>query len=128
LRLLLDAVALLRAATASEALGKAALAAIEDPRNDRIVSAATVWEIAIKAAAGRLNLDRPTDQWVAWQQRELLLGLHPISTEDALRAAALPGHHADPFDRMLVAQAQALRASIVTNDFAIRRYEVEVIW
>jgi PIN domain nuclease of toxin-antitoxin system len=128
LRLLLDSVAVLRVATDPRSLGGGALAAIEDLSNELILSAASVWEIAVKAAAGRLDLGGPADRWFERQRRDLFLTFHPMSVDDALRAAALPRHHADPFDRMLVAQAQSLRASIVTNDVAIQRYDVDVVW
>jgi len=84
------------------------------------VSAATVWEIEVKRRAGRL---RAPD--------ELLADLHtagfatiPVTPEDAVAAAALPMHHRDPFDRMLVAQAIRLDATIVSRDAAFDRYGI----
>ena len=96
---------------------------IADPTTDVLVSAATVWEIAIKRARGRV--DAPPELVVAVETAEF--GLLPITGADAERAAALPRHHADPFDRMLIAQAQRLDALIITRDPAFAAYTVETL-
>ncbi len=84
-----------------------------------LVSAASIWEIGIKAAMGRLDCD----------PRQILETIQPagfehlaVSGQHAVLAAALPRLHADPFDRMLVAQAQAESALLVTRDTALRAY------
>ena len=87
------------------------------------VSAASVWEIAIKAAAGRLRVEDDV--------RELLEGAGfvalAMTVEHALEAGALPPHHADPFDRMLVAQARLEGMTLVTRDPAMARYDVALL-
>ena len=104
-------------------LSAEARAAIADAANDVLVSAATVWEIEIKRALGRL--DSPDDLL----ERIDRAGFTPIpiTTADALRAARLPAHHRDPFDRMLVAQATAHDAVIVSRDSAFDGYGTHVL-
>jgi PIN domain nuclease of toxin-antitoxin system len=123
-RLLLDSHVLLWWAADDPRLGTAARLEINAPRNEIYISAATVWELAIKAVAGRLDL--PTDL-AARALREGVRPL-PIDLEHAADAAALPGHHRDPFDRMLVAQARRESMTLVTADEAIARYEVPTMW
>lgn len=88
------------------------------------VSAATAWEAAIKASLGRLQIPDTIESGVIDSGFEKL----PISFSHAEAAAHLPPHHADPFDRMLVAQARAERLTLVTHDRRLARYEVEVLW
>jgi len=104
-------------------LADAPRAAIADPGNLVFVSTATVWELAIKRAAGRLELDVDLRGELETNRFETL----PIGLEHALAAAALPLHHNDPFDRMLVAQAQIERLTIVTRDRRIADYSVPVL-
>lgn len=97
--------------------------ALTDPESAIFVSAVGVWEIAIKVSSGKL--DAPDDLLVqieanGWRHLELTL-------EHGLAAGSLPAHHRDPFDRMLIAQAQSLRLTIVTRDRNIARYEVPVL-
>jgi PIN domain nuclease of toxin-antitoxin system len=87
------------------------------------VSAASAWEIAIKTALGRL---RPT-RTVAQATSESGFAELPVTFLHAQRVAELEAYHRDPFDRMLVAQAQAEQLILVTRDQVFRRYEVEVI-
>jgi PIN domain nuclease of toxin-antitoxin system len=96
------------------------------PNTQPTVSAASIWEISVKAAVGKLRLIDPLESWVPrlreWGVREL-----PISFEHAIAVGNLPLHHSDPFDRMLVAQAQCEGLAIVTADPAITAYDVRAI-
>jgi PIN domain nuclease of toxin-antitoxin system len=121
--LLLDANALLWWLADDPALAGPARAAIGDGSNDVLVSAATIWEIEIKRALGKL--ESPSDL-VATVHRAGFDVL-AITGGDAERAARLPAHHRDPFDRMLVAQAQRLDAVIASRDAAFAAYPVEVL-
>ena len=121
--LLVDAHALLWAAGAPDELSAAARAALVEADNDVIVSAASVWEIAIKRAAGRLTAPAAIEVAI----EGLGFSTVPITAADAERAASLPLHHRDPFDRMLVAQAMRLDAVIVTRDPAFAAYDVEIL-
>lgn len=121
--LLLDAHALLWALAGGRELLPDTRSALEDPANDVLVSAATVWEIEIKRVAGRL--EAPNDLIPAIEATGFMT--LPITATDAQRAARLPRHHADPFDRMLVAQAQRLDAFVVSRDAALGAYGVELM-
>jgi PIN domain nuclease of toxin-antitoxin system len=88
------------------------------------VSVASIWEIAIKRAAGKLDVPEDLLDKVA-AARFIELG---ITFAHATRAGALPPHHRDPFDRMLIAQAQSEGLTLVTHDERIRLYEVPVLW
>ena len=88
------------------------------------VSAASAWEAAIKASAGRLDLPDTIEAGVLASGFEKLL----ITFSHAERAAGLPLHHRDPFDRMLVAQAQAEGLTLATHDRLLAPYDVEILW
>ena len=100
-----------------------ARSAITEPGNDVFVSAVSAWEIAIKRRLGQL--DAPSD----FEGAILIYGFRqlPISMAHALATETLPGHHRDPFDRMLVAQAIIEGATLITRDLDIRRYDVPMI-
>jgi PIN domain nuclease of toxin-antitoxin system len=121
--LLLDAHALVWWLTDDQSLDSGARAAIRDPGNDVIVSAATIWELALKRAKGRIVLNPDLTAAVQASGFSSL----PVTSEDAERASGLPTHHDDPFDRMLVAQAQRLGAIVVTRDRALSAYEVDLL-
>ena len=109
-------------------LSDTARAIIADADNQIVVSAASVWEVAIKAGKGRLDLPADLDAYVDDRLRRYRWVAMPIDQHHAVRAAGLPLIHADPFDRMLIAQAQLESIPIVTADSAITRYDVETIW
>ena len=113
--------------TEEEQLSGRAKAAILDSRNRSLVSAAVAWELAIKVNLGRLDA-----RDVVSNLKQLLIeeGFRrlAISTDHALRAGLLPMLHRDPFDRMLVAQAQALNSPIVSGDAIFDRYGAQRIW
>jgi PIN domain nuclease of toxin-antitoxin system len=119
-RLLLDSHVVLWHLTDDPAQRISTRALIVDPDNDVLVSAASVWELSIKQAAGRL--EAPDDLLVQLAEHEL--EQLPITSEHALRAARLPAHHADPFDRMLVAQAQLEGLTLITRDRRLSAYDV----
>ncbi len=101
---------------------------IEDAETGVLLSAASAWEIAIKAGRGRLELPLPPERYVPDRLRRHRMDMLEITVAHALRAGALPDIHADPFDRMLVAQAQIEGIPLLTADPAISRYDVETIW
>jgi PIN domain nuclease of toxin-antitoxin system len=125
-RLLLDTHAFLWANEAPERLG-AHGELIADPANDRILSAVGGWEIAIKWALGRLQLPEPPSRYVPTRLDALAATSVPIEHAHALAVAELPQHHRDPFDRLLIAQAQLLDLPIVTADRIFTRYQVDVL-
>jgi PIN domain nuclease of toxin-antitoxin system len=121
--LLVDAHALLWWLADDPELDAAAARSIADPANAVVVSAATVWEIEVKRVAGRLRA--PTE--LLDTIRQTGMDTLPVTAVDAVTAAGLPMHHGDPFDRMLIAQAQRLGALIVSRDRALHAYDVHVL-
>jgi PIN domain nuclease of toxin-antitoxin system len=102
------------------------LTELRDGRERVLLSAASAWEIAIKWALGRLPLPQPPATYVVTRmERSGVEGL-PVAHEHALRVATLPPHHGDPFDRLLIAQAQIESATIVTADPAFDAYDVPI--
>jgi len=92
------------------------------------LSAVTSWEVAIKAASGKLQLPEPPDLYVP--RRMAAQGLRPLalSHEHALAAFALPAHHRDPFDRLLIAQAKVEEMTLISADRMFDRYPVQLLW
>jgi PIN domain nuclease of toxin-antitoxin system len=127
-RLLLDTCALVWWMADAPELSRAARRAIEDPRNEVHVSAASLWEIAIKTRRGRLA---GTEDYLA-RHRELHekwgFSTVVIEASDGAAAGMLSIRHDDPFDRMLIVQAGRLGCRIVTCDDAIRRSSASTLW
>jgi len=123
-RLLLDTHILLWWLADDPAMPVAARAAILDRQSDIFVSTATVWEIAIKHALGRLDFPLSEVEGVLADEGFVPL---PIAVAHAARAGSLPTIHRDPFDRMLVAQAQIEGLTLVSVDSQVRRYAVAVL-
>ncbi len=128
MRLLLDSQALLWAVYQPEKLTERVASAVRDDANDLFISLGTIWELANKAALGRLPMVGTSVPRMI--QRFLALGVEvlPITQPDVVVASTLPPHHLDPFDRMLVAQAQANALVIVTTDSDIPKYDVQILW
>ncbi len=122
--LLLDSHALLWWLADDPRLGIRAREAIEDPDVLPRFSAASVWEFAIKRAARKLSLP---ERLLEALGDEGFVEL-PVSSRHALLAAALPPHHRDPFDRVLVAQAQLEGCTVVTRDARLAAYDVPLLW
>jgi PIN domain nuclease of toxin-antitoxin system len=103
------------------------LSLLEDPHTERLVSAVSSWEIAIKYALGRLPLPEPPQRYVPSRMRAIDAVGVPIEHGHALAVAALPPLHGDLFDRLLVAQAGLLDVQILTADAAIAQYPVRTL-
>lgn len=109
-------------------LGERARDLLADLRNRLYLSAASSWEIAIKARLGKIVLKEPAAAFVPkWMSRSGVLGL-PVEHRHALHTSLLPDHHRDPFDRLLVAQAVIEKLPLVTSDRKLARYGVALIW
>src|SRR5207244_2414360 len=89
--------------------------ALQDPANELLVSAATVWEIAIKVGLGKLTLSSSFRDWMNRAITDLSLSILPVTVDYAGAQAALPWHHRDPFDRLLIAQALAAPSSTLAR-------------
>ncbi len=101
---------------------------IADGNNEIFLSAASAWEIAIKTARGRLDLPEDPTRYIS--NRLSLHGFQalPVQIHHAVQVYKLPLHHADPFDRLLIAQSQIESMPLISVDSEIRKYEVEVVW
>jgi len=127
-RVLLDTHAFLWWVLEDQRLSPVARETIADPAIDVLVSPVSAWEIAIKTADGRLDLPEPSRTYVPSRMAANRFRELPITLDHCLRTAELPLIHRDPFDRLLVAQAQAEELPLVSGDPAITRYDVETIW
>jgi PIN domain nuclease of toxin-antitoxin system len=123
-RLLLDTHALLSLLFADGRLSRPANDAIERPDTQLVVSVVSVWEVAIKRSVGKL--DAPAD--LLARIDEAKAEMLTITARHAHATGELPFHHRDPFDRLLIAQAQLERCAIVTGDRAFPSYDVPVVW
>jgi PIN domain nuclease of toxin-antitoxin system len=128
MKLLIDTCTFLWLDSGSRKVSEAALTALLHPENERYLSAASAWEISVKYALGRLPL--PAKPEIHIPRVRELSGIEtlPVDEESALYAARLPKLHADPFDRMLVAQSIVHGMAIVTPDEAIALYAARVLW
>lgn len=100
---------------------------IEAADTELVLSAASAWEIAVKHGAGKLPMPIPPFEYIQVRLRRTGTTALPITHVHALRSAELPRYHRDPFDRILVAQAQIEGLPLVTADRQLHRYDVEVI-
>jgi len=123
-RLLLDANAFLWWRAGSRRLPIRVGDVICAPANDIVVSIVTLWEIAIKQSLGKLGFQEDFEAVMIDEDFDLL----PISYRDLKALQALPLHHRDPFDRLLIAQALAEGIPIATNDPAFAAYGVQIVW
>ena len=128
MNLLLDTCALIWLTSEPAQLGKAASSAINDPASVLHISHASLWEITLKHAAGKLALPGTprkwwTDQVARWGLMEL-----PLTAEALFRASELPSHHKDPFDRVILGQAEMLSLHVVSPDGEFPAYGVPLVW
>ena len=128
MKLLLNSDAIFWAAVLPEKLSSAARAAIASPDNELYASDVTWWEFVIKEAIGKLSFGTSQRDFAARQMDAFQLRSLEIRRDHIFAVGELPGHHDDPFDRLLVAQAIVEGLPIVTSDGKIARYAVETIW
>lgn len=128
MKLLLDTHAFLWFIMGSAKLSATARALIEDAANEKFLSAASLWEMAIKVSLGKLKLAAPFA--VLLPQQLSLNGVEvlPVKVEHTAVVAVLPFHHRDPFDRMLIAQAVVEQMPVVSTDAAFDAYAIRRLW
>lgn len=128
MRVLIDTHAFIWWNTEDERLSDRARRVMEDEASEIFVSVGSIWEVATKVAKGRLEIPGDLETYV--DERLAANRWVPLSIDrrHVIRAASLPVIHRDPFDRILIAQAQLDDMPIVTTDAAITRYDVETIW
>jgi PIN domain nuclease of toxin-antitoxin system len=128
MRLLIDSHALIWYVDQDQLLSSASHAAMADPSNELLLSAGSLWEIAIKIGLGKLVLTQPYRLWMTQALKDLGIRVLPITVEYADAQASLPKHHGDPFDRLIVAQAIVERVSIVSADASMDAYGITRLW
>jgi PIN domain nuclease of toxin-antitoxin system len=112
-----------------ERLSEEAITNIANETNELWFSVASIWEIGIKVAIATLPLPEPPDSYISSRMGQLGVRSLEITASHALRAAALPLHHRDPFDRMLIAQAQLENMTLVSADAVFKQYsDVSILW
>jgi PIN domain nuclease of toxin-antitoxin system len=125
---LLDTHALLWWLFDDPGLSRTAREVIASPDNTLLVSSASGWEISTKFRLGKLPEAGEAVHRLPGLLQTAQMQILPIGLEHALAAGLLPMHHRDPFDRMLIAQAQVEHLPIITSDAAFHRYDIDVIW
>jgi len=100
---------------------------VTDPETELLLSAVSLWELAIKISIGKLRLPEPLTDYVSSRTTEDAIGLLALQPMHAMRVADLPLHHRDPFDRMLIAQAQAEGVPLISADKTLVKYDVTII-
>jgi PIN domain nuclease of toxin-antitoxin system len=128
MRLLLDTCTFLWIASESPKVSKAAITAFLDRRNERYLSTASVWEIAIKYSTGKLKLPSRPERFIPQIRETSGIDLLDLDEDSALTVAKLPWIHRDPFDRVLVAQALVHGMTLLTSDDEIEQYAVRTLW
>jgi PIN domain nuclease of toxin-antitoxin system len=128
MKLLLDTHTFLWWITDNPQLSKKARELIGDGHNILYWSAASSWEVSIKYALGRMPLPEAPEQFLPAEIGKNRLESLPIIDAHAFQAGQLPHHHRDPFDRMLVAQAQVESLALLSNDRQLNHYDVEIRW
>ena len=93
-----------------------------------LLSAASTWETSIKYSLGRLQLSIPPEQFILEATVKMKLAHLPITSQHTLQTINLPFHHKDPFDRLLIAQAQIENIPILTPDEVFKKYQIDVVW
>jgi PIN domain nuclease of toxin-antitoxin system len=127
-RLLIDAHSLIWALDDSSRLSVVAASALQDPANQLLLGAGTIWELSIKVGLKKLALSLPLRPWLEKAITDLGLNLLPITLDHAEQQAMLPFHHRDPFDRLLAAQAMIEKVSIVSADAILDQYGIHRVW
>ncbi len=128
MRLLLDTQCWLWWFAQPEKLNENVIEQIVDETNEVWLSVASVWEMGIKVSIGKLPLPKQIDDYVSTRMTQLGARSLEITASHALRVAALPLHHRDPFDRMLIAQAQVEDMTLVSADSTFKQYQVSLLW
>lgn len=125
---LLDTNAFLWFISGSDRLSSKARNYIADFENDLVISAASLWEIAIKTSLGKLELLSPFDQLISSQLEKNAIAILSIELTHLTKTIDLEFHHRDPFDRLIIAQGITEKIPIITSDAVFTKYPVDIIW
>jgi PIN domain nuclease of toxin-antitoxin system len=128
MRVLLDSHTLIWAGDDPDKVPAPAMGVMQDPANELLISAATIWEMAIKVAVGKLPLSLPYRRWLDKAVADQGLSILPITLDHTEYLVSMPSHHRDPFDRLIAAQAIVEGAPLVSADTIFDAYGVNRIW
>src|SRR5262249_34386379 len=128
MRYLLDTHTFMWADSDPSRLSTKAAAAISDPENTILISLVSIWEIQIKHQLGKLPLAIPLNEIIERQRNENAFELLPITLPHVLALDGIPLHHRDPFNRLLIAQAQVEGLTLISHDSLMTQYPVQVLW
>ena len=126
--LLLDTCTFIWLCSDPDKLSGAAAKILDDPVNERALSMASIWEIALKYRSGKLPLPDQLEDWLEAQMKLQAVEVLPLQRETLYRAAALPPVHKDPFDRVIAADALQRHLCVVSPDKPFERYGCKVVW
>jgi len=127
MRILLDTCEFLWLVSGDAKLSAQVASAVRDPENEVLLSVVSFWEISLKHSLGKLPLPQPPAQFVPLQREKHFITPLPLDEAAVAQLSALPGLHRDPFDRMLICQAQAHGLTLATSDALIRQYSVTLL-
>jgi len=127
-RILVDTHTFLWWNEASPKLSRRASALLADSRSTLLLSVVSAWELVVKVEAKKLRLPEPPSVYVPTRTAHYGMEILPITLAHCLAVESLPPHHRDPFDRLLIAQAQVEQLPILTVDEDVRRYRVKTLW
>lgn len=128
MKLLLDTHSFLWFVNGDMQLSVQARTLIEDLSNERFLSTASLWEMAIKHSTGKLQFSRPFDEFLSEQLSQNDVQITPITFQHTVVVASLPFHHRDPFDRMIIAQSIIEGMPIISIDGKLDAYGVSRLW
>lgn len=128
MRLLLDTHAFLWFIQGNESLSKPAIALIEDPANQKLISIASLWEIAIKVSIGKLEIGISISELEETQILGNMLNVLNITPKHLNELAKLPFHHKDPFDRLIISQDVSEKIPIISRDKVFSSYSAQLLW
>lgn len=128
MKLLLDTHAFIWWDSEPDKLSAQALALCQDRRNILLLSVASAWEIQIKLQLGKLQLRLPLASVIEGQQQTNNAEVLPVTLDHVLALSSLPDHHKDPFDRLLIAQANVEDAVLISSDPVFAKYPVKLAW
>jgi len=128
MKLLLDTHTFIWWSSEPDRLSPRVLSLCEDIENSLILSVASIWEMQIKLQLGKLKLHIPLQNLVESQQKANNIQILSIDQEHVFELHNLPTHHNDPFDRLLIVQANVEGAHLVSKDEILARYQVKLLW
>ena len=128
MNILIDTQIFLWALAEPKRLGKKTRSLLKSKKNQLCLSAASSWEIAIKAGLGKLPLPQPPDKYISSRMASLKIAPLDVKHYHTFIVYQLPLHHRDPFDRILIASAIAENFHLISADKQFRRYDIDLIW